>query len=798
MITKAGVKLLDFGLAKYRPSASSSESLLSTREADGTAEGAILGTLQYMSPEQLEAREADARSDIFAFGTVLYEMVTGRKAFTGASQASLIGAILRDQHPAMTSLQPLAPSSLDRIVATCLQKDPEERWQSASDVARELKWVIDDARFAKPGDRIRSGVTASPASTAITARPWWLITAGIALAALAMAAGWMLHRPPSPPPPWTLTRLTMDAGLSGYPTLSPDGKLVAYSSDRAADGRLDLYVKQVAGGQPIPLTTDGAGNTMPDFSPDGAKIVFRSGRDGGGIYEVSAFGGDARLVAPGGLNPKYSPDGSQVAYWVGAPAIAPGVPGSGSVWVARLTGGGPTQVGSHFTSARHPVWSPDGASLLMLGYTSKQAYEQSSIDWWLVPLNGDAAVRTGAHDLLQREGVRTTRLSLLARAAIRAELPPPLCWSRATGTVLFAAVFGDADDLWDVAISTSGMVSGSVTRLTTSGSQEAHATCTPSGNIAFTDLEFRDDVWLVATSPDRGTASDALQRITREPADREHAALSGDAQHVTFASNQSGWLNIWIKNLITGRESIVGSSPVAQRFPILDATGARVAYSSVEPQKRSIHVSTRGGVPEKVCDDCLRATDWSVDGKSLLIFSGSPYEVSTLDLASHRQTLLLEHPAHHLLYGRFSPDERWVSFTERIGETQGRIMVAPIDGPRPVPENTWIKIADVEQDDWANWSPDGQTLYFTSARDGHHCVWGQRVAAGTRRPDGDPFPVLHLHGRVTYTRGGWSSAAGRVAIVLAEETGNIWMMSRPSSDVRSAASGPAPGAAGSR
>src|SRR5436309_2846040 len=102
---------------------------------------------------------------------------------------------------------------------------------------------------------------------------------------------------------------------------------------RSLDGELDLYVKQVAGGQPIRLTFDGAGNTTPDFSPNGSKIVFRSNRDGGGIYEIPAFGGDVRLVARDGLNPKYSPDGSQVAYWVGAPDTATAVPGTGTVWV---------------------------------------------------------------------------------------------------------------------------------------------------------------------------------------------------------------------------------------------------------------------------------------------------------------------------------------------------------------------------------------------------------------------------------------------------------------------------------
>ena len=129
---------------------------------------------------------------------------------------------------------------------------------------------------------------------------WWWLAATILCAALAFALGWRFHAPPDSQPRWKLTRLTSDAGLSTSSALSPDGKLVAYSSDRAGDGRWDLYIKQVAGGQPIRLTSDGAGNTTPDFSPDGSKLAFRSNRDGGGIYEIPAFGGEVRLLVRDG------------------------------------------------------------------------------------------------------------------------------------------------------------------------------------------------------------------------------------------------------------------------------------------------------------------------------------------------------------------------------------------------------------------------------------------------------------------------------------------------------------------
>jgi Tol biopolymer transport system component len=186
-------------------------------------------------------------------------------------------------------------------------------------------------------------------------------------------AGWRLHSPEAPVPAWKVTRLTADSGLSDSAALSPDGKLVAYSSDRGLSGERNLYIRQTGGGQAIPLTTDGAGNTAPDFSPDGTKIVFQSSRDDGGIYEIPAFGGEARLVALDGLDPKYSPDGTQVAYWIGTCGIDSRVPGSGAVWVALLAGGPPRRVGTKFTAARQPLWSPDGKHILLVGYTSPKA-----------------------------------------------------------------------------------------------------------------------------------------------------------------------------------------------------------------------------------------------------------------------------------------------------------------------------------------------------------------------------------------------------------------------------------------
>jgi Tol biopolymer transport system component len=175
---------------------------------------------------------------------------------------------------------------------------------------------------------------------------------------------------------------------------------------------------------------------------------------------------------------------------------------------------------------------------------------------------------------------------------------------------------------------------------------------------------------------------------------------------------------------------------------------------------------------------CLRATDWTHDEKSLLVFGGDPYRIDLLDIASRKRTALITHPSWSLLYGRFSPNERWVSFTARVEPGRGRIVIAPLDERRPVPESRWITISDAAADDYADWSPDGNTLYFTSGRDGNNCLWGQRIEATSGRPAGEVFAVQHLHGRTYFAHGGWSAGGGRIALALREATGSIWTMSQ--------------------
>ena len=269
MLVKNGAKLLDFGLAKLKATEATEVNLsnLPTEQANLTAEGTILGTLQYMAPEQLEGKDTDSRTDIFAFGAVVYEMATGKKAFEGSSQASLIAAIMQSDPRPMVELQPMTPELLDQTVKKCLAKQPDERWQSASDLMTGLKWVSEVGTQITP----TTSITAPPLWKG--AMPWSI--AGIALL-IAGIAIWSLIQP-SPHPLLNLditlpSNAPLNNNLGTELTISPDGRSIAYIAD--LNGVNQLYIRSLdeRNARPIP-GTEGA-DRDPFFSPDGESAVF--------------------------------------------------------------------------------------------------------------------------------------------------------------------------------------------------------------------------------------------------------------------------------------------------------------------------------------------------------------------------------------------------------------------------------------------------------------------------------------------------------------------------------------------
>jgi serine/threonine protein kinase len=307
MLTKSGTKLLDFGLAKLRASPVASPlSQLPTADDSITAQGTILGTLQYMAPEQVEGREVDARTDIFAFGVVAYEMATGKKAFEGKSSASVMAKIMESDPAPMSLLQPMTPPALDRVVKKCLRKEPEERWQNAHDITDELKWIAEGSSQA--GLSV-AGIT--PARRNWNRVMLWSATvlAGFIVAGLTV---WNLRLAPSPPPR-AVTRFTLSlpAGqrLVGLDTpaiaLSPDGTRLAYIAAQGK-GLPQLYIRAMDS-QEAKLIPGTERAVNPFFSPNGQWVGFFAGDK---LKKVSVSGG-AAVTLGDAVSPQGASWGSQ-------------------------------------------------------------------------------------------------------------------------------------------------------------------------------------------------------------------------------------------------------------------------------------------------------------------------------------------------------------------------------------------------------------------------------------------------------------------------------------------------------
>ena len=320
MLTKAGAKVLDFGLAKIGATANAGLGAtgVPTTPPNITAHGAILGTFQYMAPEQLEGSEADARTDIFAFGAVLYEMVTGKKAFEGKSQASLISAIMAATPPPISSLQPLIPAGLDRVVQKCLEKDPDDRWQTAHDLRDELKWLAEGSTVTGSTGSAVSAVTAG-ASSRRSSRIAWVTVGILSVVLIGGALLWASEHLQSEaestqpirfearfPDGWGLAPMS-SAGLSVAPvTVSPDGRrlaFVAVGPDRKA--RILIRPLDSLSAQPL-AGTEGA--SSPFWSPDSRFVGFFAD---GSLKKIDVGGGPAVTLcaAPVNMGGTWSPNG---------------------------------------------------------------------------------------------------------------------------------------------------------------------------------------------------------------------------------------------------------------------------------------------------------------------------------------------------------------------------------------------------------------------------------------------------------------------------------------------------------
>ncbi len=777
MITQRDdVKLLDFGLAKLDGPLPEHVDADKTKVASPTTmTGVMMGTLAYMSPEQAQGEATGPPTDVFSFGVLLYEMLSGTKPFQGSSNLARLAAMLKTEATPLGQKVSGVPPWLEQLVAACLQKDAAHR-PTMSEVLAQLRDISIQTRTST----VKVSVLPESAAKPNAIPRLWLAGGALVLTAIASVA-WFAPRS-VPPQTHTarehiLMRLTFDSGYTGVPSLSADGKLVAYASDRGEGGNLDIWVQQIQqGAQPVRITSDEADETEPCFSPDGSKIVFRSERENGGIYVVPSLGGQARLIAKGGRRPRYSPDGKWIAYWQGQVGFVYN-PGSAQIKIVPSEGGTPKTIQQQFGAASYPVWLPDSSGLLFLGQKGNDA---KSRDWWITPLNDGPVLRTGAFAAFEAKKMR----------------PAPGYYFIAPETyfgdrVVFAAKVADGVNLWDIGLPKSGgKITGEPSRLTAGTNYELQPSTTGTA-LAFSSATVTTGIWRAAFNDKRGVPEGDLQKLAGGPYFVAYPSMSADGSKMIFVSERSGLRTLWLREMGSGKETQLTTGTTGETQPKISNDGTTIAYTE---GNRRLYVMTLGpdgkfGASEFLCEKCGVPTSLSKDGNLILLESyDKPPAPILMDWRSRKSHELFDFGEHKSLAyaSSFSNDGKWAAFHINDGRPESRqVFILPLRPGFPKLDfKDCIPITDGNSlDREAVWSPDDNSLFFLSERDGFRCIWAQRLDPATKHPRGEAYGVEHFH-RVnrslssipgTVAAIGLTVRPGQLVFSLGEITGNVWM-----------------------
>jgi serine/threonine protein kinase/Tol biopolymer transport system component len=776
------VKVLDFGLAKLTPSGMALAAHEPTRTMAATDPGSLVGTVGYMSPEQARGTDVDARTDIWALGVVLYEMVSGRAPFSGTTRSDVLVAILDREPAALTQHQPQVPPELQRIVGKALRKDPEERYQVMKDLLLDLK--------ALRGELVAS--SSSGASVVVPTRAQrtsarWLALGVVALIALVSAGAWWWTRRTAPEPASTfvnrpLTRLTFGPGLQTDPTFSPDGRFIAYASDRS--GNFDIWVQPIGGGDAVQVTRSSEHDTQPAWSPDGTTLVFRSERDGGALFTIPALGGNERQLASFGAHPMWTADSREVLFVAGA------VPGEG-LWPMRLhrvalDGSPPREVLRDFLAGGSWFWiapHPDGRRISAWG-----AHERHGDGFFTVTLDGK--------DITASRIATEVPFQLVTNSRRRRFQWHP------QGTALFVqADTSNVYNLWKINVKAQDLAWTSIERLTTgAGADVLGALSSDARRLVFGTHSESSRLWLFELGPTRlGTP----RALTEQGSEATYGTLSKDGAYVAYVLGRQGTTReeTWVAPVAGGAPELIttgGDSPVwspdgrALVYSYLRVEGARVAGT------RIVIRNLRGGerpASQQLTDRYFFPKQWTQSGWLLGVYGvpvpGHPEGDATRVAlwptmrrdAKEPERVLASHPSGSLWQPSISPNERWLVFVvHRWRDTPDKLgmFLAPAAG---APPERWTRLAaDHAWPDKPRWARDGRTLYFISQRpSAYFNVWALRFDPDRGVPVGEPFPLTSFDSPSLYIspyleRAEMDVSARHIMLTMRSVAGSIWML----------------------
>jgi eukaryotic-like serine/threonine-protein kinase len=666
MLTKSGTKLMDFGLAKQSGPAPLEAALteMTAEQSKLTVEGTIIGTFQYMAPEQLEGKEADARTDIFALGEVIYEMATGKPAFAGKSRASLIAAILSSEPQPMAALQPMTPPTLERLVKKCLAKDPDERWQSATDLSSELNWIAEGGGHTAGTPPLAEAKKTREALA-------WLVSGALTIILIVGAIWWRNSKSPEQamyfyaPLPFPARDIAV----------APNGHTVAVVGYRESARKNVLWIYE-RGSQEARSLADTEGASYPFWSADGRSLAFFAD---GKLKKLQLSGGQVQTVcdAPSGRGGTWNKDGVIVF----TPYAGPG----GDLNRVSAAGGTPTRISNLDKSRgeynhRWPMFLPDGTHYLYMaanfsGLKGVDAIFVGSLDSnekrFVVDATANAAYAEPGYLLYYRDKTLLAQPFDRKRFALTGE-PTTILTDIQYLPQLKRAVF---------AVSDNGL-------LVAQGSSEA---------------ALSQPIWFDRTGKEVGLAGkpDVYGNVSIAPNGRSVAVDKTDMASLNT--------DVWTYELQRDSVKRLTFHPGIDADPIWSPDGARLAFDSNRQLENDLYMKNSDGAQEEesiVQDEFDKwPNDWSRDGKYILYTRGS--DLWFVTVPELKSSMFLK-AVSVLRNGQFSPDGKWVAYASNetgkweiyvtsFPESRGKWQVSTGGGEQP------------------RWRGDGKELFYLSS-----------------------------------------------------------------------------------
>lgn len=665
IVAKSGVKLLDFGLAKIAtPKPAAEVSQLATEQRELTKEGTILGTMQYMAPEQLESKETDARTDIFAFGAVMYEMATGKKAFEASSQASLIASILKDEPKPITQVQPLNPPILERIVSICLQKDPEDRWQNAHDVLNALQWITE------PGSETAVTVAGPPTGRNRERLLWSTLVAILALALVAVFIS--TRRQDAHPVQMRFSMHLANLNSLRSASISPDGSRIVFAA-RDTSGKDQLWVREMNSPElrPLPGTEH---PVHPFWSPDSRFIGFFAD---GKLKKIDVSGGPPQILcnAPMGRGGTWSRDNAIL--------FCPNT--STGLFLVSASGGTPTAVTelqAGEVSHRWPIFLPDGRHYLYFAG---------------VDVKGELSIYAGSLDSKERKRLIPAESNL--------SYVPPGYLLYVRGGNLLAHSF-DAKEM-----KLSGepfLVAENIEYFANIWS--ALFSVSENGVLLYQTRS-------VSSLPQLSW----FDRIGKQmgilglPADQRNPRISPDGKRVALDMVDSETANndIWIYETTGGIPKRFTPGAEFEATPIWSPESDRISFVRLFGSSSGLSVKNSGGESSEQTFSKMSGeispTDWSPDNRYILCSVNEP-GISNLELwlqpiEGDQKPVPFLQTSFSVSQGQFSPDGRWVAYVSN--ETgKWEVYVTPF----PAAGANWKVSSSGGME--PRWRRDGKELYY--------------------------------------------------------------------------------------